>query len=377
MKGVAAGAIALIVVAVLPGQMRGQNLAGSIDRMRDGVIRLSFAVREDVCSQGDGITWSSGDAHWEPVCGTGPARVVIERRVGTIKDIDTHVGGRWRANADVVDLGAVPAREAAEYFLGIARSADDDVAKDAMFAAAIADSVSVWRDMMSIAEDESVSMEARESGLFWAGQLGDETVVGMLVGFIRSSQRETLRDRAVFGLSQNKSDAALRALQDIVSDKGAASSLRERAIFWLGQRRGVSHTYLRNLYGSLSDIDLKERVIFSVSQRATDEDWGWLIARAASESEPMSLREKAIFWAGQSRHEGSDLIDLYDRIASRELKEKLVFAYSQRRNDEQALTKLFEIAREERDSHLRGRAIFWLGQSKDPRAVEFLAELIG
>jgi hypothetical protein len=35
-----------------------------------------------------------------------------------------------------------------------------------------------------------------------------------------------------------------------------------------------------------------------------------------------------------------------------------------------------QIARTERDLELRKKAIFWLGQSRDPRAAEFLLSLI-
>jgi HEAT repeat protein len=231
--------------------------------------------------------------------------------------------------------------------------------------------------MMAMARDESFGLAVRKTALFWSGHLGDESVVGMLVGFIRADVHPDLRESAVFALSQQGSESAASALQDIAEDSGEVSTLRERAIFWLGQRRTESHEYLRELYQSIGDPELKERIIFAVSQRATDEDWEWLIERAASGSESIELRKKAMFWAGQSRHEMSDLIDLYDRLESRELKENLVFVYSQRRHDDAALDKLFEIARQEGDTQLRGKAIFWLGQSRDPRVIQFLAELIG
>ena len=35
-----------------------------------------------------------------------------------------------------------------------------------------------------------------------------------------------------------------------------------------------------------------------------------------------------------------------------------------------------DIAKSEPDRELRKKAIFWLGQSRDPRATAFLAELI-
>ena len=41
-----------------------------------------------------------------------------------------------------------------------------------------------------------------------------------------------------------------------------------------------------------------------------------------------------------------------------------------------ALDELLTIARLEPNHELRRRAIFWLGQVRDPRAVQFLADLI-
>jgi hypothetical protein len=70
-----------------------------------------------------------------------------------------------------------------------------------------------------------------------------------------------------------------------------------------------------------------------------------------------------------------DLVALYDRVQNREIKEHLIFVFSQRREGP-AVDKLFAIARSEPDRELRKKAIFWIGQSRDPRAAQFLQELI-
>ena len=44
--------------------------------------------------------------------------------------------------------------------------------------------------------------------------------------------------------------------------------------------------------------------------------------------------------------------------------------------DELAVDKLFDIAKNETDRELKKKAIFWLGQSDDPRAPAFLERLI-
>jgi hypothetical protein len=59
-----------------------------------------------------------------------------------------------------------------------------------------------------------------------------------------------------------------------------------------------------------------------------------------------------------------------------EMKEQLIFVYSQRQSDSAAMDKLFSIARSEKDPELRKKAIFWLGQSHDPRVQKFLLDLI-
>jgi HEAT repeat protein len=52
-----------------------------------------------------------------------------------------------------------------------------------------------------------------------------------------------------------------------------------------------------------------------------------------------------------------------------------VFALSQLPRD-QGVPKLLEIARTHQDPRVRKKAIFWLGQSDDPRALALFEELL-
>ena len=69
------------------------------------------------------------------------------------------------------------------------------------------------------------------------------------------------------------------------------------------------------------------------------------------------------------------LIALYGSASEREMREQLIFVYSQHDSPE-AVDKLMEIARSDGDPELRRQAIFWLSQSDDPRVVDFLMEII-
>jgi hypothetical protein len=97
---------------------------------------------------------------------------------------------------------------------------------------------------------------------------------------------------------------------------------------------------------------------------------------ALNPKEDIELRKKALFWAGQSGVAISEMSTLYNRMNDTEMKEQIIFVLSQRQSDRAAMDKLFDIAKNEKDSELRKKAIFWLGQSRDPRVQQFLMDLI-
>jgi hypothetical protein len=95
-----------------------------------------------------------------------------------------------------------------------------------------------------------------------------------------------------------------------------------------------------------------------------------------NQKENIELRKKALFWAGQGRSvDIADLVRLYDSMSDREMKEQLIFVYSQRR-EEAAVEKLCQIGKSDPDRELRKKALFWLGQSRSQRAMDCLTEVI-
>jgi HEAT repeat protein len=89
----------------------------------------------------------------------------------------------------------------------------------------------------------------------------------------------------------------------------------------------------------------------------------------------METRKQALFWAGQGGASVADLTSLYNTMDEREMREQLIFVYSQR-EEPAAVDKLLEIARRDSDAELRKKALFWLGQSDDPRAAKALQDII-
>jgi HEAT repeat protein len=135
--------------------------------------------------------------------------------------------------------------------------------------------------------------------------------------------------------------------------------------------------FLRGLYGRLTDKDLKERVLFSVANQRAAGSGQWLINIATNERETMELRKQALFWAGNNKAASvAEIAALYDRVTDKEMKEQIIFVLSQNSKDTASIDKLMAIARSDTDREMRSKAIFWLGQSRDPRVVKFLEELI-
>jgi hypothetical protein len=105
--------------------------------------------------------------------------------------------------------------------------------------------------------------------------------------------------------------------------------------------------------------------------RATDR----LIA-LARDNRNSHVRGTALFWVAQRAGDkavGTLTLALED--PETDVRKKAVFALSQLPKDE-GVPKLIEVARSHRDAAVRKQAMFWLGQSRDPRALAFFEQIL-
>jgi HEAT repeat protein len=91
---------------------------------------------------------------------------------------------------------------------------------------------SAW--LIERARDTEESLETRKTALFWAGQK-ESTPTKDLAAFYRSADESSLREHAIFVLSERKDEAALEELLRIARDD-SDKRMRARALFWLGQK---------------------------------------------------------------------------------------------------------------------------------------------
>lgn len=232
-------------------------------------------------------------------------------------------------------------------------------------------------DILIQAIREDPDEEVRKQAVFWLAQTRDPRVAGVLRDLVRNGSR-ALQKNAVFSLSQLGGGQGDAALRDLASSDNTADEIRSEAIFWLGQKHSSENgQFLRDLFKRVRSGELKDKIIFSLSQQRGTGSEQWLLDIAMDGNESTEVRKQALFWAAQNKSIGFDRLSaLYDRTNDTEIKEQLIFGFSQR-NSREAVDKLMSIARSDRDREMRKKAIFWLGQSRDPRVVDFLAEMIG
>ncbi|HKJ91855.1 MAG TPA: HEAT repeat domain-containing protein, partial [Longimicrobiales bacterium] len=229
--------------------------------------------------------------------------------------------------------------------------------------------------MLDVAKNDP-DIEVRRQAVFWLSQVDDPRAVDALEQVLKTSNDQQLQKRALFALSQHDSPRAYEILKQAAQNTQMSEELRKYAITWISQHKDADIKYLEQLYGTLKDPSLKERVLFAVSQSDQPGAGDWLLSVATDSAAPVELRKRAIFWAGQANASVAAMGSLYDRVQARALKEQLLFVFSQS-DDAAAVDRLIQIARTEKDPELRKRAIFWLGQSDDPRAAKVLMDIIG
>ncbi|HEX5633475.1 MAG TPA: HEAT repeat domain-containing protein [Gemmatimonadales bacterium] len=215
--------------------------------------------------------------------------------------------------------------------------------------------------------------EVRGQAVFWLSQVNSEAAVVALDSIVRQSKDAEVREKAVYALAQQDSPRAMKSLRDLASSTATDPELRNKAVFWIGQRDDAeSRAFLRDLYHRTGDAELKDKIIFSVSDDEASRPW--LLGIIRDPKEPMEARKRALFWAGQ-KVSAKELGTLGAQLTEPELREQWVFALAQS-DEPAALDRLIEVARSDKDREMRKKAIFWIGQSDDPRAADVLAKIL-
>ena len=242
--------------------------------------------------------------------------------------------------------------ETEDILLGVVRDdPSQEVKKTAVFWMGQVNTDRAAQALVTMLESSTTSSELREQAVFALMQQRSERGRVAVRRIAEDDKAPSeLREKAVFWLGQQRSPENAQYLRGLF-DKLA------------GAPEGSSNEAIR------------QKILFSLSQMRGEGNDEWLLQVATNPKHSVETRKQALFSAGQAGVSTAALSALYPRLTDRELKEHLIFVLSQK-HDADAVSRMIEIARNDPDRELRKKAIFWLGQSNDPRVRNFLVELI-
>jgi len=196
-------------------------------------------------------------------------------------------------------------------------------------------------------------------------------------GNLDEHEERRAAEGALAAIAMTADPSADRAMESFVA-ASRPEKLRSQAAFWLGSERGAAGLKVLEgmAKGDPSD-HVREQVAFaySVSQepRAADD-----LIRMAKEDGSGHVRGQAMFWLAQKagRRAAETIASAIENDPDTATKKSAVFAlYNMPR--EEGVPLLIQVAKTNKNRDVRKQAFFWLGQTNDPRALEFFEEVLG
>jgi len=214
---------------------------------------------------------------------------------------------------------------------------------------------------------------------FWLTDVRPAESVALLTTFATTpddSRRRHSGDSAIGAIAQHDDAAADAALEGLAAP-ARPEWVREKAAFWMGSARGRrGYEALKRLITQDASDRVREKVVFALSVSKEPEAVAAMIDAAKNDKSPR-VRGQALFWLAHKagKKETQAITDAIERDPDSEVKKKAVFALSQLPKDE-GIPLLIQVARTNRNPVARKQAMFWLGQSHDPRALQFFEEVL-
>ncbi len=214
--------------------------------------------------------------------------------------------------------------------------------------------------------------------------VSSEKSIAFLKDLATTASASRNRKDAVFFISLHRSPAAVPTLAELAAP-GQLPEIREAAAFWLANQRGHDgFVAVQTLARQDSDAAFRKKLAFDLTLSHDPGALPELIRMAHQDASP-GVREQAQFWMAQqagkhasqqsSQQVTTALRHAADGGPDAHAREQAVFAIS-RLPDSQATPQLEDLVRTSRYPEVRKQAVFWLGQSHDPAALDFITSLL-
>ncbi|MGO4884302.1 MAG: HEAT repeat domain-containing protein [Bryobacteraceae bacterium] len=211
--------------------------------------------------------------------------------------------------------------------------------------------------------------------LRWIRDVRPAESIAFLESFV-TSDTERRREGALAAIALH-ADPAADAVLERIAAPNQPESLREKAVFWMGEARGQrGYEDLRRIMNEDASTNVRDKAIFALSiskdPRAVD-----TMIEVAHRDSSSHVRGQALFWLAQKAGKKAvgAISGAIENDPDTEVKKKAVFALQQL-PDGEGVPMLIQVARGNKNPAVRKQAMFWLGQSNDPRALAFFEEVL-
>ena len=227
---------------------------------------------------------------------------------------------------------------------------------------------------------EDCQLDAGGRQVFWLDNVRPPDSIAYLESLVtgQADRRDRVVEGAISAIALHADAAADASLERLVARRTSlTTSGGEFHSGWAmrGARRGLDILAPDRQGGSQASRCARSQS--SASRRARSPTPSRRSSPQRAANDQTAVRGEAIFWLGQKagRKASAAITERIEQDPDTDVKKKAVFALSQLPKDE-GVPLLINVARTHSNPAVRKQAMFWLGQSKDPRALEFFAEVL-
>jgi len=221
--------------------------------------------------------------------------------------------------------------------------------------------------------------ESRRAAVHALGDHGRDAVIDDLMSIFANDAEKDVRRAVLHALAEIKTPRARGKILE-VARTGANADMRRHAIHLLADIEGEAMLgELLKLYDTEQSNDVRRQLLHAFSEMKSPqaEDKLFAVARGGADTNA-DLRRHAIHMIGERAGKRSlDLLreTVESSSAETQVQMQAVHAISERPTEE-SVPLLIKIARTHPSQQVRRRAIHVLGESGDPRALEFFREVL-
>lgn len=231
--------------------------------------------------------------------------------------------------------------------------------------------------MLRVAKTDA-DREVRKSAVHALGEYGGDRAVDELMRIYASEQDVEVKRTVMHALSEIETPRAEAKLVEIARNPSEDQESRKVAIHHLGERQtDASTAELIRIYDADQNREVRRTIIhaFSEDKSQRAEDKLFEVARSDADRE---MRTTAIHMIGERAGKRSlELLrdTMESSTADTQIQMQALHAISERPAEE-SVPLLIKAAKSHPNSQVRRAAIHWLGESGDPRALEYFKQVL-